>query len=463
MRTTRIFTSAVLAGGLALTSLSAVSVATPVAGAASLPKCPMSTLNNVTAPVQISFWEAMSRANETEIESLANAFNASQSKVHVNVVQQGGYDVTWSKWQAGLTTGQLPAMAMIGDTNQQGIVDSRSILPVQACENATNFSTKTFLPRIMSYWKINGVQQGLPFNVSAPILYYNKQAFTKAGIASAPATLPQLIVAANKLKASGQGGMGLKLDPWHMEAWLATSNQLFVNNNNGRSGRASSAAFNNATGLNIFTQLNALVKSGAASTNPATGSSAYDNLLGIGGGKFSMTIDTSAALGTISGILGSGQYPNVTLGVAPFPTLTTSPKGAIQAGGAALYISNKVPAVQQAAAWQFMSWLDSAANQAAWSIATGYVPIRTDAASQSSVQQYWAANPAYQVAYNMLKAGPTTPATSGAAIGPYDQVRAAINTAEVSMYTAGVKPKAAINAAANSVTSILKGYNSRVG
>lgn len=463
MRTHRFLAPIVLSLGLAATSLTVVSASAPSAGAASLPSCPLSTLKNVSAPVQISFWESMSQANETALESLTNAFNNSQNKVHVNLVQQGGYDVTWAKWQAGLTTGQLPAMAMIADINQQGIVDSRSILPVQSCEKASNFSTSTFLPRIMAYWKINGVQQGLPFNVSAPIFLYNKQAFAKAGIANPPATLPQVATDAAKLKAAGLGGLGLKLDPWHLQTWLATSNSLFVNTNNGRTGRATAGAFNNATGLSVFTQLSAMVKSGLAGTNPSTGAAAYDNLLGIGSGKYSMSIDSTATLGTISSVLGSGQYPNVTLGVAPFPTLTSSPKGAVEPGGAALYISNKVPPVQQAAAWTFMSWLDSAQNQATWSVATGYIPIRTDAASSSAVQKYWAANPGYAVAYNMMKNGPTTYATSGAAVGPFDQVNAAVNTAEVSMYTSGVSPKNALKAANTAVSQILQSYNSRVG
>ena len=256
--------------------------------------------------------------------------------------------------------------------------------------------------------------------------------------------------------------MGLKLDAWHLEAWLATANQLFVNNGNGRQSRATSSVFNTSTGRSLFTQLKALVGSGNAGTNPANGASAYDNLLGIGAGKYSMTIDTSAALGTISQLLGSGQYPNVTLGVAPFPTLKANPQGATQAGGAALYISNKVPAAQQAAAWNFMSWLDSAENQATWSTETGYIPIRTDAASTSKVQTYWAANPGYKVPYTMLSTGVTDNATSGAVVGPYDQVRIAIANAENSMYTGGASPRTALSNASTTVNSIIAKYNSRI-
>ena len=62
-----------------------------------------------------------------------------------------------------------------------------------------------------------------------------------------------------------------------------------------------------------------MVKSGLAETNPQLGSSAFDDLLGIGNGNHAMAIDTSAALGTIQTVLESGQYPDLELGVGPMP------------------------------------------------------------------------------------------------------------------------------------------------
>lgn len=462
MRAPKIITTLALSASLALgASVTALSASAP-AGAASAPTCNVNALKSAKGTVQITFWQAMSRANETAIEALTNKFNASQKKVHVNIVQQGGYDVTWSKWQAGLRTKKLPAMAMIGDTNLQGIVDSRSILPVGSCIKATKFNTKPFVPRVMSYWKVGGVQQGMPFNVSTPILYYNTQAFAKAGITKAPTTLDEMIADAKKLKAAGEGGMGLKLDPWHLEAWLATANQLFVNNGNGRDKRATGPVFKTKIGQDLFTKLDDLVSSGAAVTNPAQGASAYDNLLGIGAGKFAMTIDTSAALGTVTQLLGSGQYPNVTLGTAAFPVYSAKMKGGVQPGGAALYISNRATPAQQAAAWSFISWLDSADNQAFWSTSTGYIPVRTDAAKKSLVTSYWKTNPGYQIPYRTLTTGKTTNATSGAVVGPYDQVRTAIANAENSMYNSKVTPKKALDNASSNVGKIMSAYNKRV-
>src|SRR5271165_6796069 len=224
------------------------------AATTTLPSCNLKALANHKGVVDITFWESASEANLTTLQSITNAFNSSQSKVHVTLVTQAGYDDTWQKYLAGLSNGQLPDAVQLEDQRTQAAIDTGSFLPVQSCMNAAKYSTSDYLPRPLAYWKVNGVQWALPFAVSAPILYYNQNAFTKAGLnpANPPTTLPQMLTDAQKLKAAGSG-MGLVLDPWHLETWLASANQLFVNNQNGRAGRATKGVFNSATGRQIFT------------------------------------------------------------------------------------------------------------------------------------------------------------------------------------------------------------------
>ena len=75
------------------------------------------------------------------------------------------------------------------------------------------------------------------------------------------------------------------------------------------------------------------MRSGDATTNPSTGPDEYDNLLGIGSGKYGMTIETSAALGTVTQLLGSGKYASVKLGIGAFPVYSSSVKGGVEPGG----------------------------------------------------------------------------------------------------------------------------------
>ena len=79
------------------------------------------------------------------------------------------------------------------------------------------------------------------------------------------------------------------------------------------------------------------------------------------------------------------------------------------------------------------------------------------------MQHLWATYPGYKVAYNEINNGANTPATSGSVIGPYADVRTDVLNAEISMYTQGVKPAAAVKSAAQNVNSTISSYNSRLG
>jgi sn-glycerol 3-phosphate transport system substrate-binding protein len=466
MRSTRVFrlfAAALFVSSAAAATAVATVAGTAPAGAASLPSCNLSALAKHQGVVNITFWESASSANLTVLQGIASAFNSSQSKVHVTLVTQNGYDDTWQKYTAGLSNGQLPDVVQLGDDRTQEAIDTGSFLPVQSCMNAAKYSTSDFLSRPLAYWKVNSVQWAMPFSVSAPILYFNQNAFTKAGLNpnSPPLTLPQLLSDAKTLKAAGSG-MGLVLDPWHLETWLATANQLFVNNKNGRSARATKAVFNHTTAVSIFSQLSQLVRSGDATTNPSTGPDQYDNLLGMGSGKYGMTIETSAALGTVTQLLGQGQYANVKLGVGPFPVYSSSVKGGIEPGGGGVYISNKTPALEQAAAWTFVTYLMNTQSVATWAAGTGYIPVRKSSTQTATVQHLWATSPGYKVAYNEINNGVNSAATSGSVIGPYADVRTDVLNAEISMYTRGVAPAKAVSSAQSDVDQTISSYNSRL-
>jgi len=305
----------------------------------------------------------------------------------------------------------------------------------------------------------------MPFNVSNPVLYFNKKAFQTAGLDpnSPPKTLDEVKSAAQKLKDSGaasQAGFGMKLDPWYLEQWSALGAKTYVNNSNGRKSRATSTTFDNATGKEIFTFLNDMVKSGLARTNAADGPPAVDNLLGIGNGNFGMTIDTSGALGSIQQLLSGGQYPNVELGVGPMPGPTG--KGGVLVGGAANYIVNKSSPEKQAAAWQFAKFLNDPETQADWAVGTGYVPIRQSAANLPQVQQRWSEIPGFKVAYDQLLGGVANTATAGPVIGDYQGVRDVVLDSEQQMFN-GMSPSAALKQAKQNANGTIEEYNSRVG
>jgi sn-glycerol 3-phosphate transport system substrate-binding protein len=468
-----------LGTAIVVSSLAAVTLITPltVTAASAATNCSPSALPG-SGKVNITYWEGMTAANETLMQKLVSNFNASQNKIHVtDVNQSGGYVQTWDNYLAALKTNSAPNVVMLDQYISQGAVDSKSIIPIATCVAGTHYSTAKFAKKAIAQQTLNHALQGMPFSVSAPILIYNKLAFAAAHISKPPTTVAQMAADAKLLKNKSYhstatnktyklvDGMTIKLDPWWLQVWQGTGGSYFVNNQNGRTGRATGAAFNNAIGKAVFSQIQGIVKSGNAVTNPSTGAQtvAYSNLYEIGYGKSGMTIDSSGTLGTILSYL--PIFKNVKIGVAPMPKISSSASGGVQPGGNALYMpsSSNNTAAEQAASWSFIQYLTNATNMATWDAGTGYVPIRSDAAAAPAMVKFWKTWPTFKTAYTEIQTGVVNNATAGPLVGNYYTVINDIANSENTLLGGGFpNPNTVLTNASNQVTSDILNYNSKL-
>jgi sn-glycerol 3-phosphate transport system substrate-binding protein len=433
----------------------------------SLPACPLAALRSAKKPVAITYWHAMTRANNDELKKLTDQFNGQQHDVHVTLSASASYADNLTRFKAGLSTGALPDLVQSEDSALQAMIDSRSVLPAASCLQADGASTSDLIPRVVAYYSVGGVLYPMPFNDSNPVLYYNKAVFRRAGLdpEKPPVTLADVQADSRKIVQSGAAtfGIALKTDSWIIEHWLAKAGQTIVNNDNGRQARATKVTFDDPTGISLFRWIDTMVKSKLALS---TGTSELDHYLAVGNGRAAMTIDTSAALGTISQLFASGQFKNVQLGVGAMPG-PTSPDGGVLVGGAANYIVTRSAPEKQAAAYEFAKFLATAKTQANWAAATGYVPVSQSAATLSPLAEKYAQQPSYKVAYTQLLVGPQNPATAGPVIGAYgakgEGVRGAIIDGISRMIDGTLTPEQAVTSAAKAANAAIEEYNSRVG
>ena len=440
----------------------------PSAAGGAKAKCPLGAIDKAgDKPVEVVFWHGTNRASEEALQQLADQFNASQSDVQVRLVNQTTYRDTIDKYRAGLSSGDLPDLVMIAETGLQQMIDSQSVLPAASCVKADKFDMSDHVKRVTEYYTVEGTLWPMPFNVAGPLLYYDKAAFRKAGLdpEQPPTNLDEVRAAAQTLKDTGSvenAGFGFKLDPWLFEQWIAIGGKTYVNNGNGRKARATKALFDDKVGQKVFTWLDGMVRDGLAETNAYEGPSSTDNLLGIGTHSHAMTIDSTSALGTISQVLGSGQYADIELGVAPMPAAVKG-NGGVQVGGAALYIVNKSTPAEQEGAWRFAKFLNEPEQVATWSAATGYIPIVESAVDLPAVQQRWTELPGFKVAYDQLLTGPNNAATAGPVIGDYDGARDAVKQGFEQLISGGKSPKAALKATKQATDAAISEYNERIG
>ncbi len=427
--------------------------------------CGLDAFAKAKKPVEVKFWHEMSRANADWLVATTKAFNKSQSDVHVTLVQFPSYQDLLTKYLAGLSTKDLPDLFHPEDTTAQRLIDSKSVVPIQACVDADKYPITDLLPRARAYWTYDNVLYGMPWSLSNPILYYNKTAFTKAGLDpnKPPTTLAQLKEYSQKIVASGAAkhGIALRIEPYIFEFLYAKSGGSLVNNGNGRDARATAASIDTPLGTQIWSWWNDMVKSGLAlNTGGATGN--IDHMLAVGNGNAAMTMEASGVLGTVKQVLESGQYSTVRIGTAALPTVSGS-GGGLPAADGSLWISKSASLEKRAAAWQFVKYLSTPEQQASLAVAGGFAPIRADATKVPVLAQRWAAEPIYRVSYDQLTTGPEDAASAGTLLGNYQGLRDAVKNGLISMLTGGLTPAAALRQAENEANDAISSYNDRIG
>ena len=414
-------------------------------------------------PVPVTLWHSMGSNNLTTLQHLAAAFNGSQGDVKVTLVGQTGYPQTLTAYTAALSGGSLPDLVQIESVDVQLMLDSQSIVLAQDAVDADHYDLSDFLPSTVKYFTVAGKLVAMPFNISTQILYYDQNAFTRAGLdpAAPPTTFDEVQSASRQLISAkaGKYGISLKLTSSNFEDWISIGGGDFLDNGNGRVSRATAVSFGGELGTQIVEWFSSMLTSKLAEATPGSGLSGYDNLLGVPEGVAPMTIDTSAALGTVSAIVKSGMYPKVKLGIGGVPG--PPGPGGVPIGGAGLYLVKASAPERQDGAWQFVKFLLEPESLATWAAGTGYLPIRQSAVQTTTMQQAWSAVPGYKVAYEQLERSPATTATAGGVSGAASQ----IGTDVTNMLTAianGQSPASALSAAVQACNQAIASYNSRV-
>src|SRR5215469_1861713 len=159
--------------------------------------------------VQIEFWHGLSQPLGGMLEQIAADFNASQTKYHVNAAYKGSYPETMTAAIAAFRAGKAPAIVQMFEVGTATMMAAKgAVKPVYElmAEAGVPFDPNAYVPAVRGYYSTpDGKMLSLPFNSSTTIMFYNKDAFKKAGLdpEKPPLTWPETIEATKKLKAAG--------------------------------------------------------------------------------------------------------------------------------------------------------------------------------------------------------------------------------------------------------------------
>jgi len=418
-------------------------------------------------PVSIDFWHSEAAENEATLQRLVDRFNASQDEVRVRLLYQGNSDDILLKLLSSLRSGDVPALVDLKEADFQVVVDSGAVTPVQEFIDEEGYDLSDFDEKATQYYTADDKLYAMPIGIIFPMLFYNKVPFEEVGLDAEkpPLTLDDVRAYSEKLfKVDGAGnvvrsGIALDLGPWYLENVLVEHGDLYVNNENGRDGRATEAVFNNASSQTFFRWWDEMVDKGWA-FNVGRNPTAADALMAVASGRAAMALAASSTLGSVLAVLEAG-LEGVELGVGPFPTVPGS-TGGPAIFGRALWIMNQRSEEEQRAAWKLARWLAEPEQQAEFFAGTGHLPVRLSAYDQDAARQVLE-NPYYQAIVDLFGRRPSSPAALGPRIGPFSKVHETVVQAMEEMLAGGKDPVQALDEAADSATKELQDYNSSVG
>jgi len=216
--------------------------------------------------VQLEFWHAMSGELGELVDELVASFNDSQDGIMVTATHQGSYDDTYNALLAAMETGGIPNIIQNFDIASQTMFDTGMLIPAHELMDVDGYDDSIFIPAVRDYYSDDQGMVSMAFNSSTPILYYNVEMLAEAGIEAIDGSLSfsdfkalcdQIMEADVSEYCFTFGQVG-----WFFEQTLANSGGLYFNENNGRTGRATEAVFNEGVGVEVFEFYTSLIQEG---------------------------------------------------------------------------------------------------------------------------------------------------------------------------------------------------------
>jgi multiple sugar transport system substrate-binding protein len=343
----------------------------------------------ITSPVTITFDEVEAAGSLLKsMKSAVATFEAANPKITVKLTAYATYGPLLTAETAQVAAGTPPTIGQAYESWAQKFATSDVIVPISSLPGASStMSTDlgTFYTGVQNDLKLPDGQTWMwPFSKSLQLMFYNASMLKAAGISAPPTTWTEF---AADLKAMSKNGVvGTTIDPGNAsegatsgEEWLeevAASNGAPVYASDG------TPQFTAPGVIAAMQYLVNLKKAGAL----ATGTD-YPGETALGAKKGAVDISSSAGY----------YYETLAVG-GKFPLDTTvMPAGssgvADEMAGANLVVFSKASTEQKAAAWKFLQFLSSPAEQAAWAAGTGYFPVTSQALTQPSMASYLQQNP----------------------------------------------------------------------
>lgn len=394
--------------------------------------------------ITLRVWHSMNRDAESLLLLLADRFEAEHPSTAVVLEKVGGGYAAVIDRLSETPDDQLPDIIMASEQTVRLQADSGRFIPPADCaggELPDQFAD--LLPVIRRTYTVDDVLQASPFNVSVPVMLFDRSRWERAGLDPdlPPQDFVELEQVIRQLKDSGEAATGAVLydrsSLWLLEQPAAQRGELLVEPANGHAGLdVERVVFNRPAAVEVLTTFQALKQDGYIFWSSLNSANEDLTQLVHPTTPSGLTFNSSAVIGDIIRLVEGGGTPAVDIGVAPFP----GPGDGSTIGGGAWWLLDHADPVRAGAGWTLIDWLTQPELIAEVSAFTGYVPTTQRAADQTIVQERWAEWPILRVGYDQALASADTEAAAGLQVGPQVEVDRNLELAAAFAIDAGSDP-----------------------
>ena len=412
------------------------------------------------AQTEIQWWHALTGANNDVVVKLSEDFNASQKDYKVVPVYKGSYPDTLNAGIAAFRAGQAPHILQVFEVGTGTMMSAKgAIKPVHEVmkEAGEKFDPNAYLPAITGYYSTaKGDMLSMPFNSSSMVMWYNKDAFKKAGLdpEKPPKTWPDTFAAAKKLKAAGYDKCGVS-NAWatwaNIEQFGAWHNVALSTKVNGMAGFDAVLNFNKSPAfLKHWTNLVELQKDKTYD---------YSGRTNNGEGRF--TSGECPIFLTSSGFFGNvranAKFDWGNAAMPYYPDVQGAPQNSI-IGGASLWVMGGKKADEYKGVAKFFTFLSNVDRQVKLHTESGYLPITKAAYEKVKASGFYKDKPYLETPILELTNKAPTDNSKGLRYGSLVQIRD-IWSEELEAALNGQKsPQAALDAAAERGNQMLRQF-----
>ena len=339
------------------------------------------------AATEIQWWHAMGGRLGEVVEEITKRYNASQSEYKLISTYKGGYEDTMTAGIAAFRAKQQPQIIQIFDAGAATIINAKgALIPVAdlMVKYGVGFNINDYIAGVRYFYAdSDGKMIGLPFNSSTPLLYYNKEALKKAGVAGPPLTWEEFEAMAPKLKAAGYQALAQSHSPWiFSENFHSRHNIQLASANNGYDSTDTKLMYNNKHMIMHWTRVKSWLDDGYYGYY---GRKWGDNQDAFRQQKTAMWLGSSGSFG---GLRKSVKFDFGTSYLPYWKSIIDKPKGTF-IGGAALFAFSGHSDAQYKGVADFFAFMIKPETQVYWHKETGYVAITNEAYEMAKASGYY--------------------------------------------------------------------------